>query len=83
MGEMKKWFLDFWSKHGERQTFAFEASVMAIVFVIVGMRYEPLESMVGVGVTILTGVAMLFFNKVRSPNGNGNNNNGGNNETIT
>ena len=68
---MEKWILVFWSKHGEREAFAIQAAVMAIGFIIAGLTWEPLSSLIDAGLTILIGVAMLFFNKARSPEGNG------------
>ena len=61
------WIQKFWNDHGDRITFATIATVFAIGFIIVGIKFPALKEFVGAGTTILIGVAMLFFNKSRSP----------------
>ena len=61
------WFQLFWDKHGDRVAFSFIASMFGIGFIIIGLKAPTLKEFVGAGTTILIGVAMLFFNKARSP----------------
>lgn len=56
---MSKWFFKFWQRHGDRIIFMTAALVMATAFYFTVDLKET-------GKTILIGVAMLMYNKVRS-----------------
>ena len=62
-----KWLQGFWNSHGERMVFAFVATIFGVGFIILGIKVPILKEFIGAGTTILIGVAMLFFNKTRSP----------------
>lgn len=63
-----EWFKHFWKIHGERHVYATYALIMAIGFIYFGHKYPDLKTFNGAGETILIGLAMYAFNKVR---GNG------------
>lgn len=58
---MKEWATKFWNTHGERLIFAALALGLAAVLYNIDMQAEAK--------TILVGIAMLFFNKVRGNGG--------------
>lgn len=65
---MSEWFINFWKAHGERHIYGAYASVLAVVFLWVGIKVPELKEFKGAGSTILIGIGMLWFNKAR---GNG------------
>lgn len=66
---MKEWIKRFWNDHGDRIFFGAVATCFALGFVWLGARYELLKELLGSGITILIGVAMLAYNKARGTNG--------------
>jgi hypothetical protein len=64
---MEKWFRKFWWVHGERHVYGFYSFVLSLGFIYFGKKYN-ISEFVGAGSTILIGLAMYCFNKVR---GNG------------
>ena len=59
--DRQRWLVMFWYKHGERLIFAALALALAGALYYFNQQAEAK--------TILVGIAMLFFNKVRSGNG--------------
>lgn len=59
---MKQWAMKFLDKHGERLIFGMIATIMATAFRFIGL--------IEASNVILTGVAMLMFNKTRGPENN-------------
>jgi hypothetical protein len=64
---MKQWLKKFWYVNGERHVYGFYAFAMACGFLFIGREYS-IKEFDGAGATILIGIAMYCFNKVR---GNG------------
>ena len=61
---MRKWALEFWLEEGKRIIYMLVTTAFGAGFVLSGN--ERLE---GAGFTLLSGVAMMCFNKARGGNG--------------
>ena len=62
------WWAKFFTEHGERLIFALLALIMAGIYAMLNKLFPAMPGEVK---AIIIGIAMLFYNKVRSPkNGN-------------
>jgi hypothetical protein len=61
---MKKWALEFWIEEGKRIIYMLITTAFGAGFILEGG-----DKLQGAGITLLSGVAMMCFNKARGTNG--------------